>query len=64
MNKLTTILLEELYMVIPLGMSSTNEHENNEAAHRCDFAHADPSPDADSVAALCWQVGGAQGHKE
>lgn len=53
MNKLTTILLEELYMVIQLGMSSTHERENNEAAHRCDFAHVDPSPDADSVAALC-----------
>ena len=39
-------------MVIPLGMSSTHEHENNKAAHRCDLAHVDPSPDADSVAAL------------
>lgn len=52
MNDLTIIQLEELYMVIPLGMSSTYEHENNKAAHRFDFAHVDPSPDADSVAAL------------
>lgn len=63
MNELTIIQLEELYMVIPLGMSSTYEHENSKAAHRFDSARAAPSPGADSAAAPGWRGRGARGRK-
>ena len=42
----------ELHMVTLLGTSSAHEHGNSGAAHRFDFAHVGPSPDADSAAAL------------